>query len=179
MVDRTLVIGFAGVAGSGKTTAAMHLLNIHGYVHTRFADPIKAMLRVLGLGSAELDGMLKEKPMALLGGKTPRYAMQTLGTEWGRDLISRTIWEDLWVERASDCIDLGGRVVVDDVRFANEAEAVRKLGGMVIRITGRGGIAGGHISEQMDFPTDATIENSGDLGAFLDQVSALTQISLA
>lgn len=179
MVDRTLVIAFAGVAGSGKTTAAMHLLNTHGYVRTRFADPLKAMLRAIGLGSEELDGWLKEKPMALLGGKTPRHAMQTLGTEWGRECIGKTFWENLWIERASECLDMGGRVVVDDVRFANEAEAVRRLGGMVVGITGRGGIAGSHSSEVIDFPVDVTIENDGDLSAFLDKVSALTQTAFA
>jgi hypothetical protein len=179
MVDRTRIIAFAGLAGSGKTTAAMHLANNHGYRRLRFAEPLKQMLRVIGLGGDEIDGRLKEVPSPLLCGKTPRWAMQTLGTEWGRDLIGEDFWQNLWLDLAAECLDLDGCVVADDCRFGTEAATVRKLGGIVVRITGRGGIAGSHSSELMDFPVDAEICNDGDLGAFLDRISGLTQTALA
>jgi hypothetical protein len=179
MADPTRIIAFVGLAGSGKTTAAMHLTNNHGYRRLRFAEPLKAMLRALGLGSEEIDGSLKETPSPLLCGKTPRWAMQTLGTEWGRELIGEDFWQNLWLDRAADCLDLDGRIVADDCRFGTEAATVRRLGGTVVRVTGRGGIAGSHSSELMDFPVDLTIENSGDMRAFLDQVSELTQTTLA
>jgi hypothetical protein len=53
-------------------------------------------------------------------------------------------------------------VVVNDCQFANEAAAVRALGGIVIRLEGRGGIAGQHASERQDFPADAAIFNGHD-----------------
>ena len=169
----TKVIAFTGLAGSGKTTAAHYLVEHHGFVRTRFADPLKAMLRALGLGEAEIDGELKETPSALLGGRTPRHAMQTLGTEWGRFCIGEDFWIKHWQARAADCLDLGGRVVVDDCRFANEAAAIRTLGGIVVRVAGRGGIAGEHASEAMDFPSHVTVGNDGAIDAFFARVGSL------
>ena len=81
------VIAITGQAGSGKTTIAKHLELEYNYVRVRFAEVLKDMLLALGLTEEEINGDLKEKPCSLLLGKTPRHAMQTLGIEWGRNLI--------------------------------------------------------------------------------------------
>ena len=127
------LIGITGRAGSGKTAAAKDFV-ARGYERLRFADPIKQMARALGLSEAQVDGGEKEVPVAYLCGRTPRYILQTLGTEWGRDLIGRTLWVDLLKWRAMDLLSRDYDVVVDDVRFENEAEAIKRLGGTVIRI---------------------------------------------
>ena len=85
---RPRLIGFCGAAGAGKTHAATLLARDWGYSRVRFAGPLKAMLHALGLTEADTDGAAKDQPADLLGGRTPRHAMQTLGTEWGRALIS-------------------------------------------------------------------------------------------
>jgi hypothetical protein len=169
------VVAFTGLAGSGKSTAADYLV-AQGYQRVKFAGPLKAMLRAMGLGDAHIEGDLKEVPTPLLAGKTPRYAMQTIGTDWGRDIIGPTLWTGLWHATVSDVLDHGGRVVCDDCRFANEVEAVRNVGGRVLRLQGRGGIAGGHVSESQDFPVDCEVLNDGDmdsLRAKLDEVLPL------
>ena len=161
------VVAFTGLAGSGKSTAADYLVT-QGYRRVKFAGPLKSMMRALGLSEAHIEGDLKELPTPLLAGRTPRYAMQTIGTDWGRDLIGPTLWTGLWHATVSDVLDHGGRVVCDDCRFANEAEAVRNIGGRVIRLQGRGGIAGGHASEKQEFEVDWMIANVGDR-AFLER----------
>jgi hypothetical protein len=163
------LIAFTGLAGSGKSTAAMHLVQIHGFTRTRFAGPLKAMMAALGLSQDEIEGHLKERPCALLGGRTPRYAMQTIGTEWGRDIIDRDLWINAW--RAS--LPAAGGVVVDDCRFANEAHAVKAAGGFIIRVVrpGAGAGAAGHSSEGQELPHDAEISNDGDVVDFLVKVS--------
>lgn len=169
----TNLVAFTGLAGAGKTAAALHLVERHGFVRTRFADPLKAMLRAIGLGADEIDGSLKERPSALLCGRTPRHAMQTLGTEWGRQCVAQNLWTTLWSARAGDCLDLGGRVVVDDCRFPDEADVVRRMGGIVVRLSGRGGIAGSHASEAQAFDADVELGNAGsldELHAWLDQI---------
>ena len=158
-----LVVALAGAAGSGKSTAAQHLVDVHGYTRVRFAGPLKAAMQALGFTADDTDGNTKELPHVLLGGKTPRHAMQTLGTEWGRKCIGEDFWVGLWRKAANDVIEAGGRVVVDDCRFPNEAATVRKMGGDIYRIQGRGGIAGAHESERQDFLADVVIENDGDL----------------
>lgn len=160
------VVAFAAPAGGGKSTAARYLVESYGYTLVKFAAPLKSMMRMLGLTDEHIEGSLKEVPCKLLCGKTPRWAMQTIGTEWGRDIIGADLWVNAWREMASDVLDLGGRVACDDMRFANEESAVRELGGVVIRLDGRGGIAGDHVSEAYRPRADFTIWN-GEGGCML------------
>lgn len=169
------LVGLAGLAGSGKSTAAA-ILEQNGYTRLRFAGPLKAALRALLISAAVpadvadrmIEGDLKEVPQAVLGGKTPRHAMQTLGTEWGRDHIGAGFWVGLAVARAHLILARGGRVVIDDVRFANEVEAIRAAGAAagieaeLWALQGRGGRAGAHVSEAdpVQFDPDAILDNS-------------------
>lgn len=123
------VVAFIGKMGSGKTTAAKHLVDKHGYTRLRFADKLKRMLRVLGLSDEEVDGDLKSKPCALLGGKTPRHAMITLGTEWGRDMIDPNLWCNALSRELHAQLVLGhtNKFVIDDLRFLSEARWVSSL----------------------------------------------------
>jgi hypothetical protein len=173
---RPLLIGFCGPAGAGKTFAANHLAARFGYSRVRFAGPLKAMMRALGLSEEETDGGAKERPSALLGGKTARHAMQTLGTEWGRQQIDPELWVRAWALAAARFLDQGLPVVVDDVRFANEAAAIWRRKGVLVRIDrpGAGSASGGaHPSENQALVYDALVQNSGDaddFGAALDRL---------
>ncbi|MBO9194298.1 deoxynucleotide monophosphate kinase [Rhizobium sp. 16-449-1b] len=153
------VVAFTGAAGSGKSTAASYLVEKLGYTRVRFAGPLKAAMAAMGFSHAEIEGELKETPNDLLGGRTPRHAMQTLGTEWGRNCIVDDFWIRLWRREVDAVLAAEGRVVVDDCRFPNEAQAIRKLGGDIFKIVGRGGIAGGHVSERGCGDQDLEIAN--------------------
>ena len=174
---RPRLIGFCGSAGAGKTYAAELLARDWGYSRVRFAGPLKVMLHALGLTEAETDGAAKDQPSAMLGGRTPRYAMQTLGTEWGRDLISPDLWLHAWERAAARYLDQGLPVVVDDVRFVNEAAAIMRLGGALVRIErpGANGIGGGHASERQGVLCDTQITNTGD-ASFARAVDALVKM---
>ena len=82
-------------------------------------------MAAIGLSAEQIDGSLKETPCDLLCGKTPRQAMQLLGTEWGRDLISPDFWVSAW-SAAVDRALTGGAIgiVADDCRFLNEVAAI-------------------------------------------------------
>lgn len=143
------LIGLAGTKGSGKDTAAAALA---GFENVKMAGALKLMLRALlayqGVDQETIDRMidgdLKEVPTAFLGGRSPRYAMVTLGTEWGRDLMA----SDLWIGIAERRIGLFDHVVVSDVRFPNEVAMVKRLGGEVFRVERTGsGAADPHPSE--------------------------------
>jgi hypothetical protein len=139
-LPRPAIIGLAGPKGCGKSTIAEVLeVSSLGVVRHRFAGPLKRMAAALGLTYEQIDGAEKELPCELLGGLTPRYLMQTLGTQWGRDMIS----PDLWVNACMHEIDAaqidGERVsIIDDVRFDNEADAIHVRGGVVIEIVRAG-----------------------------------------
>jgi hypothetical protein len=173
------LIGFTGLAGSGKSTAANYLVRKHGFVRVRFADTLKEMMRVFGLGQAEIEGGLKERPCPLLMGKTPRWAMQSLGTEWGRDCIHPDIWVSAWERKACDVLDHGGRVVVDDVRFDNEVAKLAGMRGALVRVVRPGSVVGSHISENGDFSVDHEIQNAGNIADLFRAVDREIDLALA
>ena len=158
------LIGLTGHAGSGKSAAAEYLMGAYGYQRVKLAGGLKDMLRAIGLTESELEGDLKESPSDLLCGKSPRHAMQTLGTEWGRELIGADLWTDTFTRKASGLLEQGFNVVCDDVRFLNEASTIWHLGGTVVLIE-RGGLQGSvHVSESQRVPSDWTVQNDGTLG---------------
>ncbi len=157
-----MIVGFSGLAGAGKSTAAA-ILAARGFARVSFADPLKRMLAALDLDPAP-PGVhpraWRETPRALLCGRTERQALQALGTEWGRVCIGADVWVRLWARESAKWPD----VVADDVRFENEAAAIRQAGGVVIRIDreGAGSSSGaGHVSETIPFAPDAAIANDG------------------
>lgn len=133
-----LILGLTGPAGCGKSTVAKYLVDHHSFVEIAFADPLKDMLAaLLGEARENLDRLLadrewKERPCSTLGGKSPRQALQLLGTEWGRQLMHPDIWvlavrsRIEWVQDVFE--DEGHHIVISDVRFANEAAFVRQHG---------------------------------------------------
>ncbi|MDW9519121.1 hypothetical protein GOB43_17815 [Sinorhizobium meliloti] len=132
------LIGITGQAGSGKSEVSRFLADF-GYTLVKFAAPLKDMLRSIyvgiGLTSDEIErrieGDLKEVPCPYLSGQTPRHAMVTLGTEWGRVLMAPDFWIERWADRIST---RDSNVVTDDVRFENEAKMLRSRGGIIIRV---------------------------------------------
>ena len=161
-----MIIGLTGKKRSGKDTAAQALV-ARGYTQLSFAGPLKAMIRAL-LAWADytpthidrmVDGDLKEH--VALEDKTARYLMQSLGTEWGREHVSPGIWVNLCIDKALRCQN----AVISDVRFSNEAEAIRKAGGKIVRISRPGcELNDSHASEQVDkIEPDFVIPNDGSI----------------
>lgn len=124
------LIGITGPAGAGKDAVASM---IPGARRIGFSDPLyDGLAAMLGVRPDALrDRRQKEAPMPGVGA-SPRRLLQTLGTEWGR----QTIADGLWVTLARDRWDRAwasgaGTIVVPDVRFTNEADAIREAGGQV------------------------------------------------
>lgn len=176
------LIGLAGAGGAGKSKAARELA-VMGFAPVVIGDPLKAafsaLLAALGIPPAEVqrmaEGDLKRTPCAALGGRTPTEAMQSLGTDWGRGMIDPDLWVRPARARLEAALAGGGRVVCEAVRFDNEGQMIKDLGGEVWRVVGRGNMSiseAGHISEQYAGPVDRILLNAGtgqDLRAALDR----------
>lgn len=157
------VIGLAGPARSGKDTVAGLLkYYVKGYQYA-FADPIRqAMKAAFGLENIHMDGTLKEVPLKWMNGRSPRYLMQTFGTEYGRELVDENVWIKV-AER--NRIGKRGIMIVSDVRFENEAEWVREHGILIHIERPNVQEVRAHVSESgiLRNPGERTIENDGDL----------------
>lgn len=175
-----MLIGLCGAAGAGKNTVAEFLTDADGcsFLQVAFADPLyECISTITGLPVARLkDRDVKEAVIPWLG-KSPRQLLQTLGTEWGRNTIHDEIWIRITMERIRPELACGRGVVITDVRFDNEAQAILAAGGEVWRVTRPGWRCLSNDSAQ--HPSEAgvsehliarTIDNSGtldDLGALL------------
>ncbi len=109
---------------------------------------------------------------------TPRFALQQLGTAWGR-----TCYPNVWVELAIRNADRGD-TVIPDVRFKNEVDGLRAAGAYLVRIVrpdaGLKGSAGQHVSEteQASMPNsmfDAVIRNDRGLRELEEAVTDLVR----
>ena len=178
VVRNPKIIGIVGPTLSGKSSAAKVLTNTYGYRLAPMAQPLKNMLITGGLTHADVYGEHKERPNVLLGGRTPRYAMQTLGTEWGRDLIHPDLWVNMWAanyETAASHVN-PQPVVADDVRFDNEAEVIRNLGGIIVEICRPGAkYSTSHRSEKGIGVIDYRIHNTGNISDLRDKVKDVVE----
>lgn len=128
-----------------------------------FANTIYDMMStLLGVDARTLP---KEVPMVELGGKTLRYALQTLGTEWGRTILFDGIWVEKTRRLIREIVGAGYDVVIDDLRFINEEAMLQEEGAKLILIDREGHDSGntdGHASEgsYLHFHNDRTIINA-------------------
>lgn len=176
-----MLIGLTGAAGAGKDTVAAHLFKAHGCLKLALADPLYQMISAMtGLPVEKMaDRKVKEADIAWVG-TSPRRLLQTLGTEWGRG----TLGDDIWIKNLFRRIDAYsaaiGRAsfVVTDVRFANEAQAIRERGGHILEIVRPTPLSGvpdeaRRHSSEAGVPNeliDVSIVNDTDLSGLLERV---------
>ena len=138
----TKTIGFTGLAGSGKTYAAtwFRFRTGKGSVWS-FAGKIKTIAKSMGW-----DGVKDDRGRKLL---------QQIGSA-GRAYDPWT-----WVSK----MPIDQPIIIDDVRFFNEAEAIKDVGGIVVRIIRPGLTPMNHESEteQKYIIADYTLINDEDL----------------
>lgn len=137
------IIGLSGFAGAGKSTVAEYLVRQHGFVRLSFAAAVKditaaafAWDRQRLEGATPQDRAWREEPDTFWSermGKpfTPRYALQYIGTDVFRNHVLPSIWADLVVAKIRG-LGPHANVVIDDVRFVNEREALRKEGAIFV-----------------------------------------------
>lgn len=101
---------------------------------------------------------------------TPRKMLQTLGTEWGRNMIHPDIWVNSMMSLYEQSRVNGSNGnypdwLMPDVRFPNEAKAIKDRGGILIKVVRPGADTGDHVSEVLvdTIEADYTIINDSTL----------------
>jgi len=182
--NMTKYIGLVGRARSGKDTVALHVVERHGYTRVAFADRMRDAVKALnptirldvdglqwtcslanGLEMYGWEGLKQYSPDV-------RGYLQRMGTEVGRDMFG----EDFWVEQALRVAGAYEQVVFSDVRYPNEAERIRKKGGVLWRVE-REGIekSDEHTSESLieTIKVDSVVKNNGTIEELFAKVDKL------
>lgn len=133
-----MIVAFTGKKQSGKSTACAHI----GGVRINFKDALVAeikenfpkLLEAIAKTMEQhywegkqwtVERLFTEKPPLM------RALLQNYGTEVRRR-DDKDYWVMKWREAVQQCDSWD--IICDDVRFQNEADAVRSLGGIVIRL---------------------------------------------
>lgn len=177
-ISKEILVGLCGPAGCGKDTVASFMT---GYRPYAFALPIKCGLNAMFGWSMShwSDRDWKERVIPSIG-KSPRQLAQTLGTEWGRVCVSTELWTDLGLQAWQlQRTTISPRMVITDVRFDNEAKAIRAAGGTVWRVDRENILAvAGHVSEIGISPSliTGTVKNYGSIDQLRLVVHGWTQM---
>lgn len=167
------LIGITGKAGAGKDTVADYLKAVANFKAVAFATPIRSALKaIFGFEDALFMHPYKEVVLEEYG-KSPRQMMQTLGTDWARNLVNRDLWLILAGKKAADYHRLGYNVAITDLRFENEAEYIRKIGGVVWHVDRQSaGTPHAHASEAgvAYVDGDVRIDNNSTIARLYEQV---------
>lgn len=208
-----MIIGVCGFIGSGKDTVADYLVNVHHFRRESFAATLKdAVSAIFGWDREMLEGRTRssrewrEQPDSWwtqrLGREiTPRWILQ----HWGTEVCRMHFHDDIWIASLENKLrNNRDDVVISDCRFPNEINAIRQVGGKIVRIVrgpepawypnavkynagpskigwalGRHALdaAGIHPSEYAWVGTDfdAVLDNNSSLDSLYQQVTGLVQ----
>ena len=173
------IIGVIGKKHHGKDTIAHFISLKYGYKKISFADPLKkARHHIFGLTYEQLYGNLKETTDNYWK-CTPRYLLQTVGTNLFRNQFDSNIW----IYRMNQIFENNPikNFVICDFRFQNEADLVKKRNGLLFKVNRPGqNNNDNHISETgIDAIKnyDILIPNSGSIFDLYQKIRLLSQVS--
>ena len=139
-----MIIGICGLIGAGKDTAADYLVNLHHFRRESFANSLKdAVAQVFGWDRTMLEGRTKQArewreqvdpwwaARLDMPDLTPRWILQY----WGTDVCRRAFHDDIWIASLENKLrNSQDDVVISDCRFPNEILAIKRAGGIVVRV---------------------------------------------
>jgi len=170
-----MIIGIVGYKGSGKDAMADYLVENFQFEKMAFAGPLKDVCGLLFDLEDEYFNKreLKEKKLDFWA-LSPREILQKVGT----DLFRKHFDEEFWVKLMENKIqnklvdNPNTNIVCSDVRFQNEADLVKKLGGKIVYIDRFKYINDEHEAEQCKINNiDLIIENKGTLQDYYTKIN--------
>ena len=152
------IVGIGSQMRVGKDCAAQGLCRDLSFKRIGFADSLKDLAMIA-------DPLAQSSSMAVnvnIGHGRLAWMVQGMGWETAKDSYPevrsflqklgdgcrQVFGKDIFVRQVLDQIKPGDNVVIPDVRFPDEAEAIKAAGGLLIRIDRPGfGTRGSHLSE--------------------------------
>jgi hypothetical protein len=175
-----MIIGLAGKAGSGKDLfAELIKKRLTSVENLAFAKPIKDAAKILfNFTDDQLYNYIKKEEIDPIWDKSPRQIFQLLG-----GMLRKDVHENFFIMNIKQKIESSNAnvIVITDVRFINELEFIRSIGGKIIKILRPNAITTEHcddISEQgiSNELADVIIINDGTIEEFEDKIMELLKI---
>jgi hypothetical protein len=139
-----MIIGVCGLIGAGKDTIADYLVNIHQFRRESFANTLKdAVSAVFGWDRELLEGRTRQSrewreqvdpwwaARLNMPNLTPRWVLQY----WGTEVVRKSFHDDTWIASLENKLrKTTDDIVISDCRFPNEIAAIKRAGGLVVRV---------------------------------------------
>jgi len=164
-----LLIGLGHSARVGKDTCAALLVEHHGYERLAFADALRDFVDAT---HADISHLVDRHGWDYSKETFP-FVRQTL-VDVG-NAARQIMGEDVWVDAAFSRMT-SPRTVVTDVRYPNEVDAIRRRGGLAVKVTRPGVCPLPNVADQALAGYDgwdAVIVNDGDLDDLFAQLDCL------
>lgn len=143
-----MIIGIIGKKGVGKDTLVDYLIKEFNLEKYSFADPLKrTLIQMFCLKPEQVYQQELKEVIDPRWGIAPREMMQVFGTDMIQNNINkffpnlktqpRLFWVKHFInnyqERLKNESDL--KIIISDVRFLHEANALKEIGAILIRLT--------------------------------------------
>ena len=141
------LIALTGFKRCGKDTAGLYLIENHNYIKYSFAGALKSACSEIFMFDYEQTEGSKKEDFDERWNINPRKVFQRFGTEIFRDSLEQFFPEmkhlknNFWIYRFKIWYqeqvkkNPNVRIVVTDVRFQNEADIIKELGGVIIKVS--------------------------------------------
>lgn len=192
-----LLIGLIGKKGVGKSTASMHIKKTYGAKIYSLSTPIKKIAEIFGFSVNSIYGNQEAKEQITYNGVSGREFLQKIGTEFGREIFPKLFpnfklddHKNIWIQLLHNeymheksyalWVNLPFIYVVDDIRFQDEANYIKKNKGFLLKITKDTDNTSNdkHKSEteQDTIIPDYSIPNNGTIDEFKDKIDKIINL---
>lgn len=180
-----MIIGVLGKKRSGKDTFADYVIENSSKNFTKysFAVPVKEICKTAFLLTDEQVYGEHKEDIDDRWNVTPRLLMQVVGTDLFRELLPKIIpefkevSENLWVKHFQFWREQNPdkNVIIPDVRFQNEVDIIKEMGGITIQVeSDRVVSSDGHSSENVKFDKiTEVIQNNDTLDEYYDTIKSV------
>lgn len=178
-MSKRIIIGITGKINSGKSLCS-HLIQLKhaNFIEYSVSEPLKQIATIFGFEHQEVYGTQAQKQTINdFWGISGRTFLQTFGTNICREVLPQhmpsmsSVWCQLLRKKIGDTTT---NIIIPDVRFKNEADIIKELGGWIIHVDrpGNNSYQSSHKSEteMTSIPPDFTINNDSDVKHVSDQL---------
>lgn len=168
-----MLIGLIGKKKSGKDTFADYIINKYNFHKLTFADPLKEICKYLFfLNNDQLYNQEIKEIKIEKWNLSPREIFQKVGTDLFRNNFDLDFWTKQFEIRYGEIIKNNPNVICSDVRFQNEADLIKSLGGVLIYIDRQTDNNDNHESEKINIKNyDYYIENNDSKENFYKKIN--------